>query len=87
MIKGNRAHMKVPKCRRGHAEFFDPADPGERLERDGKLERIHLPDERVLEPGPGSGRTQDPDSIGRQVGRAKKRQAWMWSQWVCEMRR
>ncbi len=67
--------MKTPKCRRGDAEFFDPGDPGERLERDGKLERIHLPDERVLEPGPGSGRTQDPDSIGRQVGRAKKRQA------------
>ncbi len=74
MVKGNGPHFEAPDgCPIG-VEFIDRRDPGEGLERDRELERIHLAGERGLEPGPRSSRAENPDFVRRRVSRAEKRQ-------------
>ena len=75
MIQLDRAHGETADRDGGFGEFIDPANSGQRFERDGELDRIHLPNERGTQPFARAGRAEDADLILRCISRPKKGQS------------
>ena len=75
MIEADRAHGEAPDGGGVGREFVDCANPAERFERDGKLDRVHLAGERGAQPGPGPRGAENPEAAPLRIGGKEEGQA------------